>query len=295
MELAFQLERGYMDLKVFKITALLLLAVSMLSQSMEVSEEELFEIGRKAIEEHSNARKEAFRAVFNGLSDPQKIRAIAYRVLASDDDPKHAMRASNSMTASYALEQDSDLIQDWNEIGKMMKAEQSPRKFFLLSTLATPKRSAHYNGFIAERTHMLFADGRVAKEEGEYTQPYAHDVSEYAYTAIVGNLQALGADFDLPAKSLPHEEKAVFLASWLKENWPGCGNIHIPTLPLNRKPNSQRTPPVNQGRIQPSEQSESHDIEKKAKRNQLPWIIAGVLLAGILTLLLKSFKGKLTP
>ena len=31
------------------------------------------------------------------------------------------------------------------------------------------------------------------------------------------------------------------------------------------------------------------------KKSSLPWIIAGVLLVGILALLLKAFKGKSTP
>ena len=91
----------------------------------------------------------------------------------------------------------------------------------------------HSNGqakhdFVAERAHMLFADGRVAKEEGEYTQPYAHDVSEYAYMVIVGNLRALSADFKPPPKELPHPEQAVILARWLKANWPGCEDLQLP-------------------------------------------------------------------
>ena len=91
------------------------------------------------------------------------------------------------------------------------------------------------NDFVAERAHMLFADGRVAKEEGEYTKAYAHDVSVYAYSAIVANLKALDAEFAPPPRTLPHEEQALILAKWLKKNWPGCGDIVLPTVARNKK------------------------------------------------------------
>jgi hypothetical protein len=288
-----------MDPKASSIIALFLLVTPTFSQFKEISDEELFEIGSKALKEHASARgdqnkKEAFRSVFHGLSDAQKIRAIAYRILASDDDPKYAMSSSNSMVASYALGQDPALIQDWSQIGKMMKEEQSPRKFFLLSTLATTTRSADYNGFIAERAHMLFAVGRVAKDEGEYTKSYADNVSEYAYSAILSNLRSLKADFDPPAKDLPHEEQALILARWLREKWPGCENLEISgqLAPEEKRPDKkkQADETLLHSSAKTSKVYASATAEQAAKKNHWPWLIGGGMLLGIFFFLIRVFK-----
>lgn len=291
-----------MNLRISSLIALLISTALAVGQIDAVSDEELLDIGRKALKDHATAKggeskKAAFRSALQGLSDAQKIRAVAYRVLASDDDPKHTMKSSNTMAVAYALGQDRELVEDWNELREMLRRERDPRQFFLLSGLVPWSDNNVLHDFVFEFTHMLFADGRVAKDEGEYTRAYAHDVSEYAYTAVIGNLRALGAEFEPPAKNLPHEEQAVILAKWLKENWSSCENIEIPRRLSGEEPRPEKAfvekekPSFVQIKKREQEKLQETNAENESR---LPWIIAGVLLVGILALLLKAFKGKST-
>ena len=173
--------------------------------------------------------------------------------------------------------------------------EKDPRKFYLLSNLVPRTRDKERHDFIEERIHMLFADGRVAKEEGEYTKTYAHDVLEYAYAAIIGNLRALGADFEPPAKNLSHEEQTVILAKWLKKNWPNCENIEIPVRISGEEPRPRKA--LVEKEKPSSAQTKKREQEKLQEANtenesRLPWIISGVSLVAILALLFKVWKGK---
>ena len=290
-----------MNLRAFNFVALFC-AASILSAE-EYTDDQLLRIGREAIRQRAKAKgpekeKEAFRKALQGLSDPQKTKAIAYRVLDSDNNPKYTMRSSNSMVAGYALGQDRQLISDWSTLREMLREEKNPRKFYLLSGLVPWSRDDERHDFVFEFTHMLFTDGRVAKDEGEYTKSYAHDISLYAYKAIVNSLRALGADFEPPAKSLPHEEQAVILAKWLKENWPSCENIKIPSRLLGEKSRLRKSvtekPKSSPLRNKEREQGTLQEAKPQNEESRLPWIIAGVLLVGIFALLLKTFKGKST-
>lgn len=290
-----------MNLRAFNFTALF--CVSSIICAEEYTDDQLLGIGREAIHQRAEAKgsereKEAFRKVLQGLSDPQKIRAIAYRVLDSDNNPKYTMRSSNSMVAAYALGQDKQLISDWSTLREMLREEKKPRKFYLLSGLIPWSRGDERHDFVFEFTHMLFADGRVSKDEGEYTKSYAHDISFYAYKAIVNSLSALGADFEPPAKNLPHEEQAVILAKWLKENWPSCENIEIPRRLLGEESRPRKSltdkPKPSPSWIKGREKETPQEAKLQNEESRLPWIISGVLLLGILALLLKTFKGKST-
>lgn len=253
------------------------------------SEKELLEIGKGAIEKISTAKspnqeKAAFRNALIGLSDSQKIRAIAYWVLETDDDPKYNMRSSNSAVPAYALGQDQKIITDWSELRNMLKETKDPRKFFLISGLVPWSNNEYKHDFIYELTHMLFADGRVAKDEGEYTKDYADDVSEYAYAAIIGNLRMLGADFEPPAKDLAHEEQALILAKWLKENWQGCEDLEIPGQTSSKV---SRPDKRNQGieiSLVPTANgsnemtSRTENAEQEGEKFNWLWIFGGVML-----------------
>jgi len=239
----------------------------------------------------------AFKKPFTGLEDSQKIRALVlFHNQIDESNHMRSMSAYTTMKTLGALADDPDFIKDWSSLRQMLNDERDSRKFFLLSKLVPWGRKHH--DFIAERTHMLFADGRVAKKEGEYTKEYAHDVSEYTYAAIVGKLRALESDFVPPAENLPHEEQAVILAKWLKKNWPGCENIEIPSRLLSgesrpRKAlieNEKSSPP----RIKIDEEVMPQETKTQNEKNRLQWIVAGVLLVGILFVLLKTFKGKST-
>lgn len=211
-------------------TALMVLATSVSGQD----DKTLLEIAKKGFEARARARgildKEAsvpaFRKPFEGLEDSQKIKAIAFHLFDIDQsDSKLSMSAGSAVDATDALSDDPDFIHDWSSLGPMLEHELDSRKFYLLSKLVPWTKEASPHDFIAERTHMLFADGRVTKREGEYTREYAGDVSKYAYLAITGRLRVLGADFIPPAKNLSHEEQVVILVKWLRDNWPGCENV----------------------------------------------------------------------
>jgi hypothetical protein len=270
-------------------------------QARDYSENELLEIGKSAIDKRASAKgseeeKAAFRNAFNGLSDAQKIRAISYRVLASDDDPRYSMRSSNSSVAAYALGQDKELISDWSELRKMLIETRDPRKFFLIAGIIPWSNDEHKHDFVYELTHMLFADGRVSKDEGEYTKSYADDVSEYAYSAIVGKLRSLKADFEPPAKDLPHDEQTLVLAKWLKEKWPGCENLEIPG---QQAPEGKRPDRTNQGAkiLTPPTAITSKErvpvapeTEQAVKKSHWPWLIGGVIFFAMLFLLIRVVK-----
>lgn len=264
------------------------------------TDDDLLEIIKEGFEEKANAggrpdKREAllaFRRPFVGLSDAQKIKSLLLFLYDIDkNDSKWSMSSQITMGTSSILIDDPDFIKDWTTLRKMLRTERDSRKFYLLSKLAPRTNAAEQHDFVAERTHMLFADGRVAKDEGEYTRPYAHDVSAYAYKAIVGNLKALGAGFEPPAKNLPHKEQAVILAKWLKGNWPGCENIEIPRHFLGEGSRPRKALIENQqsspSRIKEREKKTPQDAKPQNKESRLPWIIAGVLLVGIFALLLK--------
>ena len=212
------------------LVALMLLAAGVFGQH----DKTLLEIAKKGFEARTSAggilNKEAsipaFRKPFEGLDDSQKIKAIALYLNDIDQsDLKLSMSASSPVDAVDALRDDPNFIHDWSSLGPMLEHELDSRKFFLLSNLVPWTKEAPPHGFIAERAHMLFADGRVTKREGEYTREYAGDVSKYAYVAITGKLRVLGAGFIPPAKNLRHEEQIVILVKWLRENWPGCEKL----------------------------------------------------------------------
>jgi hypothetical protein len=261
-------------------------------------DERLLQLAKEGFEARSHAgglaSKEeavpAFQKVFAGINDSQKIKALAFYLYDIDrSESKWSMSATTVMGPIYALSDDPDFINDWSALREMLGQERDPRKFYLLSRLVPLTMDEPNYDFIAERTHMLFADGRVAKEEGEYTKDYAHDVSVYAYNAIMGNLRILGADFEPPPKDLPHEEKAVILAKWLKANWPGCEGIEIPErqssirsqqgMSLVERAITRHPRRVPEG---PSGQDGTNDSGIHYR-----WIVSGVLFVGILVLVFK--------
>lgn len=268
------------------------------------TDDELVKVAKDAYEARWNAtnkeeRVQIFRQYFHGFSDDLKLKAILLRLYDVDQNPKWSMSSEIIAGPQYVFAEDPNFIADWSALREMLNAEKSPRKFYLLSKLAPWSNKSKQHDFVAERTHMLFEDGRVAKNEGEYTRPYAHVVSVYAYKAIVENLKALGADFEPPAVNLPHEEQAMILAKWLKGNWPGCENIEIPSRLLGgevrpRKSSTEKAKP-SPSRMNEQTKETPQEAKHMSRKSLLPWVISGTLLVGILLLLPKAIKGKLRP
>lgn len=174
---------------------------------------------RKEAKSPKSARVLAFKKSLEGLSDTEKIRAIALRVFSFDDDPKHKMRWINAQSAATALYEDPNLITDVRGFREMISKENDPRKFYLLSNIVSQLDSSNETDFIEEHHRMLFEDGAVARPEGEYTDEFFFDVSIYAYRSIVGSLKRKGVNFPEPASDLTHEEKATLLDQWLVEEF----------------------------------------------------------------------------
>jgi hypothetical protein len=258
-----------------------------------MGDETLLQLAKEGFEARTGAsnltNKEStvqpFRKPFQGLEDSQKIKALALYLYDIDQtNAKWSMSAAITMSTALVLSDDPDLINDWSSLREMLKNEIDPRKFYLLSSLVPLAKQEPQHDFIAERTHMLFKDGRVAKDEGEYTRDYADDVSEYSYTAIIGNLRVLGADFEPPAKDLPHEEQVLILAKLLKERWPGCENLEIPE---KLAPQKMRPDKKNQGfetSLHPDAKASKETFAKAkadqaAEKSQWPWLIGGIFLS----------------
>ena len=198
----------------------------------QYTDEELAQIGTNALEirrkVHPNKRVTTFRKALEGLKDSEKIRALALSLLDKEKNAKLPMSTQLGGSYVYVLGQDRELISDYSELRKMLKSETDSRKFFLLSILIPWSTKDKKYDFVADCAHMLFGSGPVTENVSEYAKDYSGDVTYYAYISIVGNLKLLEADFTPPDKKIPHKERVLILAKWLKENWKGCEELKIP-------------------------------------------------------------------
>jgi hypothetical protein len=287
-------------LKLFLITTTIL-STNLMGQDENI----LLEIAKKGFEARANAggilnreaSASAFRKPFEGLEDSQKIKSIVLYLYDIDkSDSKLSMSSAILMNPVSALADDHDFIKDWSSSRSMLKHEKDPRKFFLISKMISMSKNGANQDFIAERTHMLFADGRVTKKEGEYTRSYANDVSKYAYDAIVHNLRVLDADFELPLESLSHEEKAVNLAIWLKNHWPGCQNMEIPERLKSDQKRPNRKNHGTQSSLYPTDKvskektSPTTIAEQTTEKSHVFWIFGVVIFATMIFVLIRVVK-----
>lgn len=211
------------------------------SLSYSKTEEELISIGEKAFKARSKALSEGreavgvFRKGFDGLSDKQILQAVALHIFALDSDPEWEMTSSLRWIPANALGPDPEFVTDWTALREMLRSEEDPRRFYLLTAMKPFSTKEHPMDFIADEVHMLFRSGPVAKDEGEYTKSYSHDVSLFAYQRILGALRVQGAEFTPPSDDVPHKERILILAKWLQKNWPGCEEISIYEKSLHRR------------------------------------------------------------
>jgi hypothetical protein len=252
--------------------------------------QQLIEITKKAFKARENhpklSRKEkfarAFEDSFKGISAERRTIALANYLYDIDaTNAEWAMSTMITMGVIDLLAADPEFIKDWSYLRQMIANEKDPRKFYLLSEMASMSKPPN-DDFVAARAHMLFTNGRVAREQGEYTKPYAHDVSLYAYTAIMANLQSLEAKFVPLPDNLPHEEQAMILAKWLKANWPGCGNLEIPDNPVNEKVRSENATMDSRERLRehPATEQPKEVGESGILRYILVGVAAMLVLAG---------------
>ncbi len=271
----------------------------------DFSESELLEIGRDALRQRAaiidlERQKIVFRNSLQELSDAQRIKAVFYGALESENIPK--FRMSNYSSVLTFLNRDTEWVRDWSSLRRMLIEEKDPRKFYILSKMVPFSTADQKFDFVAERAHMLFADGRVSKYEGEYTPPYAADVSKYAYTVINGNLRALGAGFDSPSKKLPHKEQVAILVKWLKENWPGCENLDVTEkVSAGDERTAKSLNPTSRSPLRKKENkstvSKSKLIQTENSQKESSWllIVGGGLFVGCLAHLFRAWKARFIP
>ena len=276
-----------MNLRIFRIIVFQFFSLTLIVVAQSRSDSELAKIAKSAFEARSKAgfngeKIPAFRAALDGLSDSEKIRALSSYLFEIDANPRWSMRSGIGMSTVRALYQDPELIRDYSLLRKMISEEQDPRRFYLLSILVPKITDKMKHDFIPERVHMLFKDGRVTKEEGEYTRSYSHDVSEYIYPVILRDLKLLGAEFEPSETDITHEEQVLALARWLKENWQGCASLEIPVNLLN-----EDKEPLKEKPKLPTKEDEI--LAPTDESSRIPWIVLGVVLLSILGLLFKKY------
>jgi hypothetical protein len=259
-----------MKSKVFNLFLTVLWLNSISLQAETLSDDQLVALSKSAFEawrtvNTDDDKIQAIRKGFENLTDSQKIRALTGYIfdLDSKSDDMFAWTA-NSVTT--VLREDPTLIQDETELRIILKKETSARKFYLLSGFASVLSKQLKTDFISEAAPMLFRDDEVAKPTKQFNPDYLHDVSITAYTLIVVNLHTLNSDFERLEKKVPHHEKVLILAAWLKKNWPGCQNLEI----SERLKSSEKR----QDRKRRETQSLSLPTDNVSKENIVPTTIA---------------------
>ena len=176
-----------------------------------------------------------------------------------------------------------DVIEDVSFLRKQMPHEKDPRRFYHLSRLAITFTKARGEDFIPEMFNALFRDGRISREEGEYTPDYADDVSKLAVAFIEGSLKMLKADYtplsQLDRSKVPyHKDEVDHLANWLIENWPGCEDFNFSDrnlLNVSKKRLSDK-------RLEKAEHTV--DLEEQSTKGiSWPFIVSILLVLGTLS------------
>ncbi|MDA7888221.1 hypothetical protein N9A86_02410, partial [Akkermansiaceae bacterium] len=170
-------------------------------------------------------------ATIRSYSDEELSRGFATLLHRSDQDPVKGNRAATGNLIVRALTSNKHWISDPSELRMLIANEDNPRHYYLMVRLGASICSERGVDLIPIYFNSLFRDGRVTKEEGEYTPDFADDVSKFAYSRIASKLKKKGAEYvplDLDGTLLiPHEDQAEHLARWLVVNWPGCENFSL--------------------------------------------------------------------
>ncbi len=166
---------------------------------------------------------------FEGLSDTEKTRMVSSYLLAYNAVTPYA----RDPWLRALLETFPDSIRDDSEFRRLLANEEDAKKFHILKiNLLRYFVVRDGNSFIAEMAHMLLRDEPVVDigrhRPGEWDDPTFYDVSKGTYITIMSSLKRLNASFEDPPDDIPHEQRKLILARWLKENWPGCEDLALP-------------------------------------------------------------------
>lgn len=172
------------------------------------------------------------------------------------------------------------LIRDDTKFRELLSSETDARRFHLLGANFLGRVSDDENtNYIVEMAHMLLRDDPVCELRGEASRDIRfRDVSRITYLVIVQYLQKLDASFEEPPQNLPHAERKIRLAKWLKENWPGCENLQIEEQKTEQ---SHRESPGNQqerAQRRTNTQDEVHELDSPQSSSRWIWVAGGIML-----------------
>jgi hypothetical protein len=178
----------------------------------------------------SDLKTQALRErAFAGLDDQEKIRVLTEWIFRKPPPHHHSMVS----LASWLLKAPEPVIKDYSELRRLMAAETDSRRFFQLYLLSPPYDKESEHDFTVDRARGLFMEG-VAADRGQSTSGHPLDsISSFCFSHITERLRDKSRIFkeevypDLV--KLDFEQRNLALAKWLKENWPGCENLVIPS------------------------------------------------------------------
>ncbi len=242
----------YMDSKLFKFITLMLIVGANLCLADSITDEQLVELAKQSFVKVKAAKtepecKKAVFETFGHLNDSEKTRSIALRMFEFDRNDGRDQYNVDSVVM-YVFDYDPNFILDPSQLKKMMRSETSPRRFFLLASIANRLMNTQKSDFVVEVAPMLFRHGPLARMnvDSEYYFKNLSDASFFAYGMIVQNLKILNADFIPADEKLPYPDRISILVKWLKENYPNCeqlGEKKTATQDI-RKFNAKETPEV---------------------------------------------------
>ncbi len=235
--------------------------------------------------------KKIWQAYFSGWSDSRLIDAILAWGNGIEDDRTMVFSCGSPLFTVMP-----EMVKDASALHASLRGESDPRKFLVASTFADSFTTRCKEDFIPDRFHMLFKHGRVARNISDYPLPL-FDVSVFTYSVIVRNLKTLGSDFDerngVPYDgNVPYPEKVPLLAKWLKENWPGCGNLEIPEGNVSKIDSASGAPVVGKSPQHVTTQRPANIPSSAAPKRMWPFVACALLLAGICALFFSFGKFK---
>lgn len=188
-------------------------------------------------------------------------------------------------------------IRDDNELRMRLASEKNARTFHIMRVNMANHFSKHYGStFIPEMAHMLLRSEPVSELLGEASRdPMFRDVSVGTYHSIIGYLKMQEASYEEPPDDLPHAKRKLILAQWLKENWPGCERIEIPSQINDGTPKQNRRNVENQESsttgIARRNSEQEHNTTNKSEKNYV-LRIALIIVAGSLVPIFFIWKRK---
>lgn len=171
------------------------------------------------------------------MTDADRTRMIAAYLFHQNGQNPYSDHTVTALLNSFP-----DTIQDDTEFRRMLADERDARRFHLLMVNLSGRSIREGATLISETAHMLLRDAPVGSAGGDYQSPAFDDVSVGTYEHILTQLGRVGASFEAPPDDLPHEQRKLVLARWLKDNWPGCENLEIFEIERKRSEYSSGEP-----------------------------------------------------